>query len=92
MELQSKQSVCVIGYLYSFVALAIKCLHSFLYVIVLGSICVLFFDFNRLFVCYVFGDRKYQERQIFRNENNIVEISSAETLYGETVSFGELIP
>ncbi|KAB1283319.1 U2 snRNP-associated SURP motif-containing protein, partial [Camelus dromedarius] len=47
---------------------------------------------KRLFVCYVFGDRKYQERQIFRNENNIVEISSAETFYGETVSFGELIP
>lgn len=39
-------------------------------------------------VRYISADLKYQERQFFRNENNIVEISSAEIFYSKTISFG----
>lgn len=51
------------------------------------SICFLLL-LQQALVCYISGDSKYQERQFFRNENNIVEISSAEIFYSKTISFG----
>ena len=34
---------------------------------------------------FYLGDFKYQERQFWGNENNIIEIGSAEILYRKTV-------